>query len=81
MGDSDESYEIAGAISFLALCIYLIKALFGILYEGLSQINESLTPSTDNDFLLLGAAIPFFFELIGAGIEGIKDGLQDSESE
>ena len=32
MGDSDESYEIAGVISFLALCIYLIKALFGILY-------------------------------------------------
>ena len=81
MGDSDESYEIAGVISFLALCIYLIKALFGILYEGLSQINESLTPSTDNDFLLLGAAIPYLIELIGAGIEGIKDGLQDSESE
>ena len=81
MGDSDESSEIAGVISFLALCIYLIKALFGILYEGLSQINESLTPSTDNDFLLLGAAIPFLIELIGTAFGGINDGIQDSESE
>ena len=63
MEEETSNLELVAIWSFLAFCILLIKAFFQLLSGGLSQVNESLTPSTDIDFLLIGAALPWLLQL------------------
>ena len=63
MEEGSYSLEPVAIWSVLAFFVLVMKGAFALLSGGLSQVNEAITPSTNLDFLLIGAAIPYILHL------------------
>ena len=82
MEEEPYSLEPVAIWSVLAFFVLVMKGAFALLSGGLSQVNESITPSTNLDFLLIGAATPYILHLtVGSIWAAIMDDEANDESE